>query len=40
MRKTWSVLAKKPDENRPFETPGRGWEDNIKTYLKKQRRRA
>jgi hypothetical protein len=34
MRKTWRVLAKKPEENRPLETPRRGWEDNIKTDVK------
>jgi len=34
MRKTWRVLAKKPEENRPFETPRHGWEYNIKTDVK------
>ena len=34
MRKTWRVLAKKPEENRPLETPRHGWEDNIKTGIK------
>jgi len=34
MRKTWRVLAKKPEENRPLETPRHGWEDNIKTDVK------
>jgi hypothetical protein len=30
LEKTWRVFAKKPEENRPFETPRHGCEYNIK----------
>jgi hypothetical protein len=38
LRKTWTGLAKKPEENRPLETRRHGWEDNIKTDVKQGRR--
>jgi hypothetical protein len=37
VRKTWRNLVKKPEENRPLETPRHGCKDNIKTDVKATR---
>jgi hypothetical protein len=36
IRNSYKSLVGKPDGKKPFERPKRGWEDNIKIYLKER----
>jgi hypothetical protein len=36
MRDKYKILVGKPEGRRPFGRPNRGWEDNIKRYLRER----